>query len=256
MRNFVNFIKYTTALVISRCVILTLYLTNSPYNAKQKIKRKINLGNGLIGKALGIYFNNDFKKNEELIRKECAFVKENILKKRIPDEVFTFSINKYGKPYRGANGGIENEQRGLILPSLYRCLDSKKKKNLLELGCCDGSVSTFLAKKYPQHKFTAVDLLIRPEVKKSRHPHNLVYVQSYALDLVGNYDILFASSTIMFMLPLELKAFFEHVVKNSLAKKIIISEPYWGDNNKTIKFIQLIWKILFGIIIIIDMLQS
>ena len=127
---------------------------------------------------------------------------------------------------------------------------------MLELGCCDGSVSTFLAKKYPQHKFTAVDLLIRPEVKKSRHPHNLVYVQSYALDLVGNYDILFASSTIMFMLPLELKAFFEHVVKNSLAKKIIISEPYWGDNNKTIKFIQLIWKILFGIIIIIDMLQS
>ena len=131
MRNFVNFIKYTTALVISRCVILTLYLTNSPYNAKQKIKRKINLGNGLIGKALGIYFNNDFKKNEELIRKECAFVKENILKKRIPDEVFTFSINKYGKPYRGANGGIENEQRGLILPSLYRCLDSKKKKTCL-----------------------------------------------------------------------------------------------------------------------------
>ena len=194
---------------------------------KNKIKKLCNLQERILGKCLYLYFHNDYKYNQKMIEKELDFMFSNQDRERISDDVFEYSKNKYGKHYRGAHGGVENEQRGLILPYLFPELNNKSPKNVLEIGCCNGEVSVFLAKKYPQHNFTAMDLKIHLTRAQKHVSKNLKFREGYILDQKQNYDILFASSTFMFMFRQELRSFLEK--SRGKYKKILISEPFWGN---------------------------
>ena len=133
--------------------------------------------------------------------------------------------------------GVEQQQRGLILPLLGRALEGLEPgASVIEIGTGNGDVVAHLAAEHPELKFTGVDLSVATAVRKHAGVANADFVEGYALDLLEDGrlsgDLVFSSSTWIVFTPPELRAYVRALTAAGVSE-IVLNEPTWAGHTQT-----------------------
>lgn len=115
--------------------------------------------------------------------------------------------------------------RGVFLPRICDAIEAINPISIVDLGCSNGVRIDFLAEKYPKKIFYGLDFSTTEAMNKNRFG-NVSYHSGYPLDILDNLpdeiDLLFSTSTMVLVLPLELEAYLEKL--NKKVKNILIVE--------------------------------
>ncbi|MBF0555996.1 MAG: methyltransferase domain-containing protein [Nitrospirae bacterium] len=187
----------------------------------------------LTSKICNIFLKNPIRQ----IFVDYQYLEEHLEVERIPQRVIDAycddSLQGYAD-FKYSKGGdtIETQQRGLILPYLEKAINrtgQDRTLTIVEIGTGNGDVVAYLSDKYPEHNFIGVDFSVA--VAQTKHiKNNLSFKKGYILDMLESYDlsgdIVFASSTLVLLLPKELKRLILKLKENNFSQ-IVLSEPVW-----------------------------
>lgn len=192
-----------------------------------------------LNKILKNYIENPLQESALFLKRNLDFYKNNIdscrLSTKVIEEYSDDSLAGYGDvDFKCGGDTIEGQQRGQILALLTTYLSSlNNNETICEIGCGNGDVIAFLAKKFPNLNFIGIDFSIKNSEAKHNLP-NLHFKKGYALDMLENgaikTNVVYASSTICVFNPKEL-SYYIKLFKDNNITNILFNEPTWGAHN-------------------------
>lgn len=215
------------------------------YKAGGKLYKAAQSDKDSLAKKIAINF---FNSPLSIVVRDYYFLKTNADRQRLStgviQEYSDESLLGYGDiDYDKGGETLDQQQRGLMLPLLEESLTEKqgKMEKVIEIGCGNGDVLAYLAKRFPDFFFTGVDFFVSNARAKHGKIDNLTFVKGYALELLESEqlkgDILFASSTFCNFTPKELAKYLNLIKKKGITE-IILSDPVWHgyvqENNSTV----------------------
>ena len=152
---------------------------------------------------------------------------------RPSDLIIKMYNNEHGhgycaEDYKLGGDSIHDQQRGLILPLLERCLFAlPTQSTVVEIGTGNGDVLAYLAEKYQGLNFIGLDFNVASANKKHGRV-NLAFTKGYPLDAIAasRPTLAFASSTMVCMPGAELQNYFVTLAAAGCLH-ILLNEPHW-----------------------------
>ena len=238
MKTYLVFIKHIFAVSLG-AIFFHFYIAKyKPYYAAQRVYDILQSNsNTVIKKSLLAYITNDYQVKKKQVRDDYRFYlkhkDKDQLSKRVVDQYSDDSLKGYGDLIYDKGGKTyEEQQRGLILPTLYKAIEEVgSAKTICEIGTANGDIISYVAEKYPENNFLGVDFSVKTAEFKHHNTKNLEFIKGYPLELIEEnklkFDLAFFSSTLLVFNPKELSRYLK-AMKSVGCTDIVINEPFWS----------------------------